>query len=98
MRLTRIQDACHAILQVRTNYMKKSYSPLFSSFVKRQKFTKSPLTPLCQRGIEGDFKNIKYNIFILMNFLIPVIIPGIVWGAEVHGLISVEDYFSKDSS
>ena len=34
----------------------------------------------------------------LFIFLLTAIMPAMVWGAEVHGLISVEDYFSKDSS
>lgn len=34
----------------------------------------------------------------LFIFLWLLIMPAVVIGAEVHGLISVEDYFSKDSS
>ena len=55
------------------------YYLLMSKLVRRYKFTKSPLTPLCQRGeklfplwkrgIEGDFKNIKYNAYILISFV-----------------------------
>jgi len=53
---------------------------IMSSFVRRHQFTKTPLTPLCQRGIkhvplsyrgiEGDFKNINYNVCMLLNFLL----------------------------
>src|SRR3972149_11790179 len=54
---------------------------LMSSLVRRHNFCKiSPdpsfpkrgitQVPLWKRGIEGDFKNIKYNVSILMNFLV----------------------------
>lgn len=40
-------------------------------------------------------KKVLYNLFII---LVPLIMPGMIWGAEYHGLVSMENYYSRDSS
>ena len=59
-----------------------------------------PIPSACRAILQGRGTNVmrKGLYSPLLIFLVTVIIPGMVWGAEVHGIISVEDYFSKDSS